>query len=288
MNSHEAWTALLDPFVDGELPQEQADRVRAHLAVCPDCAAYVRDALAIRAAFPDAEDSVLPPDFTAAVMAKVQAHPRKTSRGLFWRKAALPLAACFALTVLIARTALPLLSAGDNAVSAADSSALSQPAEASEDAASDEASIPETFCAPEPDASAPDTSTDSGSTERTKVRSDSPAVQTAPSGSAPAAADPAPALEPAQPPDNSETQSANQPTASVPADDAYFTTLHLRSQEAGTLLADYTPSEETATELHYVLTAQEYLDLAQALSLDALADDRCTEPEGSALVIVEK
>ena len=283
MNSHEAWTALLDPFVDGELPPEQADRVRAHLAACPDCAAYVRDALAIRAAFPDAEDSVLPPDFTAAVMAKVQAHPRKTSRGLFWRKAALPLAACFALTVLIARTALPLHPAGDNAVSAADSSALSQPAEASEDTASDEASIPETFCTPEPD-----TSADSGSTERTKIRSDSPAVQAAPSDSAPAAAAPAPAQEPVQPPDNSETQSANQPTTSVPADDAYFTTLHLRSQEAGTLLAGYTPSEETATELHYVLTAQEYLDLAQALSLDALADDRCTEPEGSALVIVEK
>lgn len=285
MNSHDAWTALLDPFVDGELPPEQADRVRAHLAGCPDCAAYVRDALAIRSAFPDAEDSVLPPDFTAAMMVKVRAHPRKTSRGLFWRKAALPLAACFALTVLIARTALPLHSTADSAVSAADSSALSQPAEASEDAASDEASIPETFCAPEPDASAPEISADSGGTERTKVRSDSPAVQAAPSGIAPAAA---PAQEPAQPPDNSETQAENQPTTSDPADDAYFTTLHLRSQEAGTLLADYTPSEETATELHYVLTAQEYLDLAQALSLDVLADDRCADPEGSALVIVEK
>ena len=42
----EEFAALLDPYVDGELPLEEAARVRAHLAVCGGCRAYVQAALA--------------------------------------------------------------------------------------------------------------------------------------------------------------------------------------------------------------------------------------------------
>ena len=59
----EEFAALLDPYVDGELPLEEAARVRAHLAVCGGCRAYVQAALAIRDAFPDAEDTEMPEGF---------------------------------------------------------------------------------------------------------------------------------------------------------------------------------------------------------------------------------
>ena len=48
MNIHEN-TALLDAFVDGELTSEEMISVQSHLDECPECRAYVDDALAIRA-----------------------------------------------------------------------------------------------------------------------------------------------------------------------------------------------------------------------------------------------
>ena len=51
MNIHEN-TALLDAFVDGELTSEEMISVQSHLDECPECRAYVDDALAIRASFP--------------------------------------------------------------------------------------------------------------------------------------------------------------------------------------------------------------------------------------------
>ena len=50
----EEYAALLDLFVDGELAPEDMKRVGDHLTGCPGCQAYVDDALAIRACFPDA------------------------------------------------------------------------------------------------------------------------------------------------------------------------------------------------------------------------------------------
>ena len=67
------YAALLDLFVDGELtPAEMAD-VQAHLDGCPGCRAYVDDALAMRAAFPEVEDTVIPEGFADSVMAAVAA-----------------------------------------------------------------------------------------------------------------------------------------------------------------------------------------------------------------------
>ena len=69
----ENFAALLDPFVDGELSPDEMARVQAHLDACPACRAYVDDALAIRAAFPDAEDTPVPDGFAESVMARIRA-----------------------------------------------------------------------------------------------------------------------------------------------------------------------------------------------------------------------
>lgn len=100
----EEFAALLDPYVDGELSAQEAARVRSHLETCPGCRRYVDEALAIRAAFPGVEDTAVPEDFTAGVMAAVREAAEKRTAGrrrIYWRKVLLPLAACFALVVLL-------------------------------------------------------------------------------------------------------------------------------------------------------------------------------------------
>ena len=99
----EEYAALLDLYVDGELSGEEAARVRAHLESCPSCQAYVDGALAIRAAFPEAEETVVPEGFVQGVMAAVRAEEarsraRKNGR---WKQILLPLAACFAVAVVL-------------------------------------------------------------------------------------------------------------------------------------------------------------------------------------------
>ena len=142
MTNCKVFAALLDLYVDGELSPEEMLRVRDHLDECPACRAYVDDALAIRASFPDAEDTEIPDGFTEAVMTAVRQRgtPAKASRRTPWKKMLLPLAACFAVAVLV----LPLrdlLSGGAKMESAASlaamdtavaESAVEEPAEAPE------------------------------------------------------------------------------------------------------------------------------------------------------------
>ena len=75
-------SALLDPYIDGELSPEETARVREHLHTCDGCRAYVQAALAIRDAFPEAEDTPVPDGFAAGVMAAIRADaaPRKRRR----------------------------------------------------------------------------------------------------------------------------------------------------------------------------------------------------------------
>ena len=63
------FSALLDPYIDGELSPEETARVREHLHTCDGCRAYVQAALAIRDAFPEEEDTPVPDGFAAGVMA---------------------------------------------------------------------------------------------------------------------------------------------------------------------------------------------------------------------------
>lgn len=119
----EEFAALLDPYVDGELSAEEAARVQTHLTTCPGCRRYVDDALAIRAAFPEAEETAVPENFAESVMAAVREAAGKKGAGrrrVYWRNVMLPLAACFALVVLL-RT---IPGAGKDAPAGAPSAAM--------------------------------------------------------------------------------------------------------------------------------------------------------------------
>lgn len=114
------YAALLDLFIDGELsPAEMAD-VQAHLDACPGCRAYVDDVLALRAAFPDLEDTEVPEGFAEGVMAAVRAQAAPRKRQL--RRLLLPLAACCAI-VLLVRGVSPGSGKFGSASTAADTSA---------------------------------------------------------------------------------------------------------------------------------------------------------------------
>lgn len=102
MKNCEAYAALLDLYVDGELNPAEMSRVQAHLETCPACQAYVDDALAIRAAFPSVEDTVVPAGFAETVMTSIQARTAsKTKKKTPWAKILLPIAACCAIVVLL-------------------------------------------------------------------------------------------------------------------------------------------------------------------------------------------
>ncbi len=105
----EKYAALLDLFVDGELPAAEMERARNHLENCPGCRAYVEDALTIRAGFPDVEDAVVPEGFAEGVMERireasaregkvVELKRRSTRR---WAGMIAALAACCALVILV-------------------------------------------------------------------------------------------------------------------------------------------------------------------------------------------
>lgn len=99
MNIHEN-TALLDAFVDGELTAGEMAEVQAHLDNCPDCRAYVDDALAIRAALSAENDWAIPADFKENVMEAVAKTPQSRPRKQPWGKL-VAAAACLAVIVLV-------------------------------------------------------------------------------------------------------------------------------------------------------------------------------------------
>lgn len=144
MNTCETFAALLDPYVDGELTPEEAVRVQEHLEACGACRAYVDDVLAIRAAFPDPEDVLVPEGFAESVMEAVRAGapPKRPAarRRISWRgRTALSLAACCAIVILLSRTPMAVkqgagapeaaLTSMDGAAPASDGAAPETPAE---------------------------------------------------------------------------------------------------------------------------------------------------------------
>ena len=224
----ENFAARLDPFVDGELSPDEMARVQAHLDGCPACRAYVDDALAIRASFPDAEDTPVPDGFAESVMARIRAEAasqaeaapqKKTSRP--WLKALASLAACCAIVLLAA----PMFAHGSKTEAA--------PAEApAAAAASTERAMG--FANTAEDAPAEESREDLASS---KLYDAAPAPSAADSG------------------------------ATAYCTEADTTSwLTLTAEEAGSLLAAFTPVEETETELRYELTSGELETLLAALS----------------------
>ena len=240
----ETFAALLDPFVDGELSPDEMARVQAHLDACPACRAYVDDALAIRAAFPDAEDTPVPDGFAESVMARIRAETVSQKRkNRPWLKALASLAACCAIVLLAA----PMFSHGSKTEAA--------PAEApAAAAASTERAMG--FANTAEEAPAEESREDLASS---KLYDAAPAPSAADSGATEADA---------------------------------TSWLTLTAEEAGSLLADFTPVEETETELRYELTSSELESLLTALSEAGIVPSGELHPaemEGSyVLVIVTK
>ena len=256
----ETFAALLDPFVDGELSPDEMARVQAHLDGCPACRAYVDDALAIRASFPDAEDTPVPDGFAESVMARIRAEAasqaeaapqKKTSRP--WLKALASLAACCAIVLLAA----PMFSHS----SKTEAAPAEAPAAAADTAASTERAME--FALTE-EAPAGESAEES--------REDLASSKLYDAAPAPSAAD------------------SGATAYCTEADTTSWLTL--TAEEAGSLLADVTPVEETETELRYELTSLELENLLTALSEAGIVPSGELHPaemEGSyVLVIVTK
>lgn len=264
----EEYAALLDLFVDGELAPEDMKRVGDHLAGCPGCQAYVDDALAIRAGFPDAEETVVPEGFAGGVMERVrEASGRERKivemrrRGVRrWLGTAAVLAACCALVVLV-RTG----PGGDTAAPAGD-------------AAYDTASLIE--------------SGEGGIAPQAAPESKEDPAEGAPEEAAQAA--PAARSKAAELYNDEVTLKAAlaAPAEAAPEaamDDEQFTapvsekTLYLTWEEAGELLDGFAPIWESAVEWRYELNGEEYRALLEALDRQ---EELPEAEEGPFLVVV--
>ena len=247
---------LLDLYVDGELSAAEMLRVQTHLDTCSACRAYVDDLLAIRAAFPDAEDTVVPEGFAEGVMAAVRASAvpaKKATRPTPWKKILLPLAACCAVVVL----AMPFggMMGG----------AKQEAAPASEAPAAAPAAALYTADVAEPEADMEEAPVQAAG----GIASNSPAE--------------AAALAPTQAQDSAARLEEHTMAADAPAAMQFSPTsltdgvenekaiksasasLTLTAEEAGTLLEEYEIAAETEADRLYLLSAEEFDALLLAL-----------------------
>ena len=249
------FSALLDPYIDGELSPEETARVREHLHTCDGCRAYVQAALAIRDAFPEAEDTPVPDGFAAGVMAAIRADaaPRKRRRPR-WAKTLLPLAACCAVVVL-AVSGLPR--PGGTAVT-------DHPESHAEIAAPAEAAVPNVDSVEE------DTAATAYATQSDEDTADVP-DSTVSEAIAPEADTVAPGTQDQLAP-ASDSKRSILPRETAPATFAIQSpSLTLTAEEAGSLLDSYTLISESDGTLVYELTAAEYTALLQQLEQQGLA-----------------
>ena len=261
--------ALLDLYVDGELSPEDMDRVRAHLETCSGCRAYVDDALAIRAAFPDVEDTEVPAGFAESVMSAVQAAAQERpaapqAKKRHWGRVLLPLAACCAIVILLhgvtgsknspVEFATASSSATDTATTESESiaeteeAAAEAPAETPADGAADGGAAPETPVA--------FTTSDAGTCASVNDQASSKALPETGVVEAPAGAA-VPEAQAAEP-----EEFGVEAASSVSA----FATLRLTTAQAGELLAEHTPVSDADGVLCYELSREDYDVLLAALA----------------------
>lgn len=272
------YESLLDPFVDGELSPEEAARVQAHLAECPDCRAYVETALAIRDAFPTVEETVLPEHFAQDVMTAIHALPAKKPRRSPWKKLLLPLAACFTLIVLC--QGLPLLQ--QNVQTAQEtpksSAALTTDSNESDPVPTEDTTLPEDpvhrsvsnaadLPSPPPEEAPPQQS-------KPKQAPLKPASPKKPPSQNPLPKKPvsngslmSPAL-PSQLGEGTPAQTMQEDLdrSTAPASSSpFFLQLTLTQEEAGTLLDPFTPVTETQEKRVYTLSRAEFSTIQEQL-----------------------
>lgn len=265
----EEYAALLDLFADGELTGPEMERVRDHLETCPGCRAYVDDALAIRAGFPNVEETVVPEGFAEGVMARVREDSAKERkivelkrRGVRrWIGTAAALAACCALVVLVRSGPGKDAPAGDGAaydttaIAGEESGIAPQAAPESKEAPMEDALEEEIQMAPEARSNMAEFY-DDGSERSLKAAPTQGASQEANL-----------AASPEVPADG--TQTYDCPAAPEAAKDEALLkkeeAMYLTAEEAGDLLDGLAPVWEDGGERRYELTAEEYRALLEAL-----------------------
>lgn len=99
---------LLSARLDGELTEEETERLEAHLSNCPDCRAVGAQLSALQCGFPEVEEVQAPEGFAQGVMDRIRAERRVIP--LFKRpqvRALAGLAACLALAMGLYGASLP-------------------------------------------------------------------------------------------------------------------------------------------------------------------------------------
>ena len=244
MNIHEH-TALLDAFVDGQLTTEEMTEVQAHLAECPDCRAYVDDALTIRASFPTEEEPALPEGFAGRVMQAVAKAPQSRPKKQPWGRLAAA-AACLALVILVQHGVETSSLSGST-----DTAAYAADCETAESTAPRSAETPSAAAA---DSCRPmDTPADSGG--KSAEASDRQADKKERDGA------------------DYSGQSASQGTGdgvtieTTSDEDAEFPTVQMSAADLGDLLDDRIPTEQEDTgTVRYLLTRAEFDHLQEKLA----------------------
>lgn len=276
----EEYAALLDLFVDGELPPEEMAQVQAHLAECPGCQAYVDDALALRAGFPDVETTIVPEGFAEGVMKRVREESGGRPKTVAMRRKYIrrwagigALAACCALAVLM-RTgfgggygaAMVTGSGGASGEYAMDTGNLAGSAGGGDVSPqmAEPAEIPETADA---EGMAPETAMLDKEADQSESKTEA-RMAAAEAGGTDGGAAPVPP--------------ASAPSTQAALEDAPAR-LHLTAHEAGGLLDDFKPAWENAMERGYELNEEEYRELLKALDRQ---EELPETAEGPFLVVV--
>lgn len=278
----ETYAALLDMYVDGELAPEEMVRVRAHLETCPGCQAYVDDALAIRAGFPEAEDTMVPESFAADLMKRIRESSVRDEkiaglkrRSIYrWAGTLAALAACCALVIFI-RTGFGGIDGGDSTMMVAAGDSAGAPA-GYDMGESEAAEIAPQMALEEPTA---------GDAEKQPGARAAAGVEDGPADAAGS--------------DTNIGEYRSTLTAAVPAEaapeaaaDAVFSkeidesrepVLYLNEEEAGNMLNSFTLIREEAGARYYELTSEEYRMLLETLGRQ---DELPETAEESFLVVV--
>jgi len=148
MAEHEEYLLLISARLDGELKPEEEERLRDHLAACPDCRRAAGELRAIHEAMERLPLLEPPPDLKDRILAELEDTGKGRTGKPVWRRW---LAAAAVLVVLagVGRRALPLLYGGGSAAggSGPDAAAAAMPRAAAGGAPSDSGESAEEGCA---------------------------------------------------------------------------------------------------------------------------------------------
>ncbi|MDY3281604.1 anti-sigma factor family protein [Dysosmobacter sp.] len=267
----EDYAALLDAYFDGECTPEEAERVRAHIAGCPGCRAYLNELALLRDAFPDEEDTEVPEGFADGVMAAIRADAAPQKRPGRWKRL-VPMAACLALIVLAVNQLPPMT--GGNSSSTAAAPAAAPAAAAATDSAAAGTDIAEAYAEPRTGetpqffTAAAGNAGENGAAESALQAEEKAAVET---DTAPAETPAAQAPQASAPPAEAPAAGTTAVTAAESAEKVWLARLTVTAAQAEGLADSWTPLDSSPEGDRYTLTPAQLEELLALLGDDAPA-----------------